>query len=184
MSDLLNQLKGGTLISDGNADQVAEEVLADPALFNQLMEGLKIQEKVVRARAAHALEKVSRIHPDWFIPHFPYLTVLIQDDPLPMVRWHLVMLMTNLASISVNIDLIIEILSDRLNDESAFVKSWAISGLCILGRRNPEKTAEIIQSLRPLRNVQGTAVRSRASKAVELLENSYLPIPKGWIKAK
>jgi HEAT repeat protein len=184
MSNLLNQLKGGTLISDGNADQVAEKVLMDPALFNQLLAGLKVEDDIIRARSAHALEKVSRIHPDWFSPHFHFLTVLVQADPLPMVRWHLVMLLTNLASISVNNDLIIEILSDRLNDESAFVKSWAISGLCILGRRNPEWTAEIIQSLRPMRNVQGTAVRSRASKAVELLENSYLPIPKGWVKAK
>jgi HEAT repeat protein len=184
VNDLLEQLKGGTLISDGNADQVAEEVLADPLLFDQLLGGLKIEDDIIRARSAHALEKVSRIHPNWFSPHFPFLIVRAQADLVAMVRWHLVMLLTNLAINGSNNDLIIEILSDRLNDESAFVKSWAISGLCILGRRNPERTAEIIQSLRPMRNVQGTAVRSRASKAVELLENSYLPIPKGWVKAK
>ena len=184
MSELTDKLKGGTLISDGNADQVAEEVLAHSPLFDQLLEGLRVQEEVIRARAAHALEKVSRIHPDWFIPYFPFLTALAQDDPVPMVRWHLVMLLTNLAALKGNIDRIVDILLNRLQDESAFVQSWAISGLCILGRRYPERAAEIIQSLRPLRNVQGTAVRSRASKAVELLENPFLKIPKGWIKAK
>jgi len=184
MRELIDKLKGGTLISDGNADQVAEEVLATPALFNQLMGGLEVKEDVIRGRAAHAIEKISRIHPDWFIPNLPILTALVQDDPLPMVRWHLVMLLTNLAAISDNVDRIIDILLNRLQDESAFVQSWAISGLCILGRHAPARAAEIIHALRPLRNVHGTAVRSRASKAVEFLENPYLPIPKGWVKAK
>jgi len=184
MSNLLDQLKGGTLISDGQADKVAEDVLANPILFDQLLGGLKVEDDVIRARAAHALEKVSRIHPDWFIPYFPYLTALVQDDPVPMVRWHLVMLLTNLALVGAKNDLIVNILLNRLQDESAFVQTWAISGLCILGRRTPERAGEIIQSLRPLRNVYGIAVRSRASKAVELLENPCLPIPKGWIKAK
>ena len=184
MSAVLDQLKGGTLISDGQADQVAEVVLANPRLFHALMEGLRDQDEVVRARAAHALEKVSRIHPDWFIPHFPFLTGLAQDDPVPMVRWHLVMLLTNFATLSGKIDRVVDVLLNRLQDESAFVQSWAISGLCILGRRYPERAAEIIQSLRPLRNVPGTAVRSRASKALELLENPFLQIPKGWIKTK
>ena len=184
MSLLIDKLKGGTLISDGNADQVAEDILVNPALFNQLLGCLKVEDDVIRARAAHALEKVSRNHLDWFISHLPLLTTLIQDDPVPMVRWHLIMLLTNLAPLSGNIDLIIDILINRLQDESAFVQCWAISGLCILGRRNSERTVEIIQSLKPLRNVYGTAVRSRASKAIDSLENPYLPIPKGWVKVK
>ena len=184
MGDLLDQLKGGTLISDGNADRVAEEVLAQPRLFAQLLEGLKSEEEVIRGRAAHALEKVSRPHPEWFIPHFAFLTDLAQDDPVPMVRWHLVMLLTNLAITGENPNRVIDVLLDRLPDESAFVQSWAISGLGILGRQNPDRAAEIIRTLRPLRNVQGTAVRSRASKALKFLENPTLPIPAGWVKAK
>ena len=184
MSALLDQLKGGTLISDGNADRVAEEVLAHPHLFDELLGGLKAGEDVIRARAAHALEKVSRIHPDWFIPYFPLMTTLAQDDLLAMVRWHLVMLLTNLALSNENTNQILDILLNGLQDESVFVQSWAISGLCTLGRHYPQRAAEIIQALRPLRNVQGLAVRTRATKAVELLENPFLLIPKGWVKIK
>jgi hypothetical protein len=183
MYNLLDKLKGGTLISDGLADEVAEEVLANPTLFDQLLAGMQVQDVVIRARSAHALEIISRIHADWFNVHFPFLTALAEDDPLPMVRWHLVMLLTNLAT-DHNHDRIIDILLNRLEDESAFVLSWAISGLCILGRRYSERATEIMKSIRPLRNVQGTAIRTRASKAMEILENPYLPIPKGWIKTK
>jgi hypothetical protein len=183
MDDLLNKLKGGTLISDGNADQVADEVLINPRLINFLMEGLKVQDNVVRARTAHALEKISRIHADWFSAHLTLLTMLAEDDPIPMVRWHLVMLLTNLTT-DQNHDHTMDILLNSLEDNNAFVLSWAISGLCILSRRYPHRTTEILKSLRPLCNVHGTAIRTRASKAVQLLENPFLPIPKGWIKTK
>ncbi len=98
MDNLLYKLKGGTLISDGNADEVADEVLTNPRFFNNLMEGLNVQDNVIRARAAHALEKVSRIHADWFRTHLTLLTTLAEDDPVPMVRWHLVMLLTRIMT--------------------------------------------------------------------------------------
>ena len=181
--NILDLLKGGTLISDGRADEAAEGVLQYPELFPQLIAGLQSTDDVIRGRAAHALEKVSRIHPEWFTPHLLLIIENAHQDPIPMVRWHLVMLLTNLAD-DKNHDPIINELLIRLEDESAFVLSWAISGLCILGRRHPQRVPEILKVLRPLRNVQGTAIRTRASKAVDYLENPYLPIPKGWIKAK
>lgn len=66
---ILDKLKGGSLISDGRADDVADEVLQHPDRFPMLMEGLSVSNDVVRGRAAHALEKVARIHPHWFMPH-------------------------------------------------------------------------------------------------------------------
>jgi hypothetical protein len=183
MSNLLEKLKGGTLISDGRADEVAMDALANPSSFNELMAGLKNDDNVIRGRSAHALEKISRTHPEWFNAHISTIKAILGNDAVPMVRWHLVMLLTNLASDSSH-EQIIDLLLSCLEDESAFVLSWAISGLCLLGRRYPQRIGEIIKSLRPLRNVQGTAIRSRATKAVDLLENPYLPIPKGWIKAK
>lgn len=91
------------------------------------------------------------------------------------------MLLTNLAEEKNHYQLI-EVLLTCLEDDSAFVLSWVISGLCILGRRYPQQAAEILQSLRPLRNVNGTTIRTRAAKAVDRLENPMLLFPKGWEK--
>ena len=178
---ILDKLKGGSLISDGRADDVADEVLQHPDRFPKLKAGLSASDDVVRGRAAHALEKVAHIHPQWLSVHLGQIMRQVVDDLLPMTRWHLVMLLTDLAE-DKNHNQIIDVLLTCLEDDSAFVLSWAISGLCMLGRRHPQRAAEILQALRPLRNVSGTAIRARAAKAVERLENPLLPIPEGWAK--
>lgn len=180
-NEILEILKGGNLISDGRADEAANMVLHDPEKFSALLKGLSAPEDFIRGQTAHALEKVARIHPDWFVPHLKRIMLQTLDDPLPMVRWHLVMLLTSLAE-GKNQERIIDLLLACLQDGSAFVVSWAISGLCILGRRHPQRAVEIIHSLLPLRTKSSAAIRGRAAKAVERLENPMLPIPKGWIK--
>ena len=54
--DLLDWLVGGTLRSDGAADQVADAVLIELVLFEDLLEGLKSEDDVVRTRVRYALE--------------------------------------------------------------------------------------------------------------------------------
>lgn len=66
--DLLDGLKGGTLRSDGTADQVADAVLIELVLFKDLLEGLKSEDDVVRGRTADAMEKVARKHHQ-FVPY-------------------------------------------------------------------------------------------------------------------
>jgi hypothetical protein len=183
LNQLLEKFKGGTLISDGRANEVAQDVLTHSGFFKLLLEGLRSEDDVIRGRTAHALEKVARLHPDWFDSHFKEIKKLALDDPIPMVRWHMAMLLTDLA-VDSNHNEIVDALLTCLEDESAFVLSWAISGLCILGRRYPARASEILKALRPLCNVTGTAIRTRAGKAVDFLENPALPIPKGWIKTR
>ena len=57
MNTLLRKLSGGDLRSDGSANEVAGEVVRNPQLFEQLLEGLGEPDDVVRARTVHALEK-------------------------------------------------------------------------------------------------------------------------------
>ena len=60
MNELLEKLAGGDLRSDGKASEVADEVVANPGLLPQLAEGLDETNDLVRARTAHALERISR----------------------------------------------------------------------------------------------------------------------------
>ncbi len=66
MNDLLELLKGGDMRSDGAADEVAEDVIQNPELFGLLFDGLSETDDLVRGRTAHALEKISRAHPELF----------------------------------------------------------------------------------------------------------------------
>ena len=184
MNELLNRLSGGTLASDGDADLVAKDVLQNPTRFNELIEGLYVTNDIIRARTTHALEKISRVYPEWFSLNLKALIEIAEKDKVPFVRWHLAMMFANLSFLGKEVKKIFNILWYLLDDESVFVKSWTISGLCILGRNYPEHKSKILAKLRPLRNYQSAAIRTRAAKAVDVLEHTYLPLPNGWVKIK
>ena len=100
MNELLEWLAGGDLTSDGASDKVASFVLANPFLINDLVDGFKVQDDVVRGRAADALEKVARSLPEPVSEHLPTLLNSAREDPVPMVRWHLAMLLGHVSMIA------------------------------------------------------------------------------------
>jgi HEAT repeat protein len=183
MNELLRLLSGGDLRSDGKASSVADEVIEKPHLLLKLLEGLTESDSVIRARTAHALERISRSNPEMLIAHLPQFIDIAKRDQVPMVRWHLAMTLANLAVLQKQTDSIISALFDLLDDKSVFVRSWSMASLTILGRRDRGKRAQIINRIRALQNDESTAIRARVSKAVSLLENEEASIPVGWVKS-
>jgi len=181
MNRILEMLRGGDLRSDGKADEAADEVLGDPSLFPLLAEGLGVTDDVVRGRAAHALEKVSRMRPELLDGLLDSITEGALGDEVPMVRWHLTMILGNLDLSPGETDGAIDKLLRLLGDGSVFVRSWAIVILTILGTRDSTRRKEITMEIRALRDDESVAIRSKVSNALAALEDGK-PIPKGWIK--
>jgi HEAT repeat protein len=166
------------------ANEVVEVVLENPGLFDELFAGLSEPDDVIRGRAADALEKVCRSRPDLFIDRLPELFQIVQQERVAMVRFHIAMILGHLALYRDLVDAIAEVLLDLLDDKSAFVRSWAIVGLCIVGRKYPTRAGGIVSRISPLDRDASAAVRSRARKAVNLLIDENAPFPKGWIKSQ
>jgi HEAT repeat protein len=181
MNELLELLKCGDLRSDGHADEVASDVVMNPELFEFLLDGLSEEDDVVRGRTSHALEKVSRKHPELFNNILDLLLRQAQDDKLPVVRWHLAMLLVNLELSTDETEKVISTLYILLKDKSVFVKSWAISGLTILALKNKNKKEDINEEIKFLKDNKSAAIKNRVSKALNVLEDDA-PIPKGWAK--
>jgi HEAT repeat protein len=181
VNKLLRQLGGGDLRSDGYADEVADVVLAHPDLFEQLLEGLDHDSDVVRGRTAHALERVSRTRPNLLSRHLPRL-LQAAGDALPMVRWHVAMILANLA-LEVPPDVLQATLLEMLGDGSVFVRSWAISGLTILARVYPERANALIPPLEALQRDRSVAIRVRVRNALATLRDGA-PLPAGWVKSQ
>jgi len=177
-------LSGGSLISDGRANEAAERVLAKPHLFDQLVEGLSESNTVIRARTAHAMERISRTHPEMVKELLPKFIEMATRDPVPMVKWHMAMIFGNLPLPAESVDEIIQVLFRMLEDPSIFVKSWALVSLTVLGRQHESMRKGIADRIRPLLNDRSVAIRSKAIKAVKILENDVEPIPVGWVKAR
>lgn len=184
MNQLLEWLTGGDLRSDGQASEVADLVLENHQLFDDLYAGLLVETDVVRGRTAHALERISRIQPELLVGHVNELVEVAKKDPLPMVRFHLAMLFGNLLIYQDQVEVIKSTLLEMMGDESVFTRSWVISSLCILGRKYPDEREAILQALAPGLRDDSIAIRSRTQKALRLLSDERQPFPQGWIKSE
>lgn len=183
MNELISLLVGGDLRSDGRGDEVADEVIQNPALYPLLLEGLNEENDVIRGRTAHALERVGRTRPELLLPDLSQFIALSLKDTLPMVRWHLAMLFGSLSLFPGETDRLVEALYAMLGDGSVFVRSWSIASLCLIGRDYPARRGEIIGRIAPLTEDQSIAIRTRAKKALTVLEDGA-PLPAGWQKSQ
>jgi hypothetical protein len=101
-----------------------------------------------------------------------------------MVRWHLAMVMGNMAYRIERAGMCSRGLLALLDDASPFVRSWAISGLCQIARRHPSRSGSILDAIAPLTRDASIAVRHRASKAISILMDPRQPLPSSWVKRK
>lgn len=82
-------LVGGKSNSLGRTEGVVTLVLQDSTRLEELYACLSHQDAWVRMRAADALEKVCRQHPDWLLPYIDRLQTDFSDHPQASVQWHL-----------------------------------------------------------------------------------------------
>lgn len=183
MSQITDWLAGGDLRSDGLADEAVDFVLKNPELFDELWIGLKDSDDLILGRTADALEKVARKRPDLLVGHADELIRIAEHDRVPMVRWHLAMIFGHFAFFEKLLGSITPLLLSLLDDESAFVKSWSIVSLCIIGRKYPNLNKQITKQISQLQNDDSVAIRSKVSKALTILTDDTAPFPKGWIKS-
>ncbi|MGA2239239.1 MAG: HEAT repeat domain-containing protein [Candidatus Bathyarchaeia archaeon] len=148
-----------------------------------MLEGLNEPDDLIRARTAHALERISRTNQELIRRLMPQLISLSMNDRIPMVRWHLAMIFGNTASTVEDNKPAISALLRLLKDESVIVRSWAISSLCIIGRREKRRRRRIIDAIGTLQHDKSVAIRARTAEALKVLRNENVPLPAGWSKA-
>jgi HEAT repeat protein len=183
MNELLKKLAGGDLRSDGRANEVADQVTKSPQLITKLLEGLSESDDVVRGRTTHALERISRTHPEMLRGLVPQLARLAAYDKVPMVRWHIPMIFANMMLSETEIETVFSSLFQLLEDDSVFVKSWAIASLTILARKNKDKITRVTDRLRAEQKSESIAIRTRVAKALGVLEDDSKAILESWVKA-
>jgi hypothetical protein len=184
MNQILEWLSGGDIRSDGMANEAAAFVLGNPEVYPELYAGLSVSDDVVRGRASDALEKVARVKPALLIDSLPELVHLAMTETVPAVKLHLAMIFGHLAIYEAEKEQLISVLFHLLEDSSVFAKSWAITSLCILGRKYPQESQCILNEITPLQNDSSIAVQSKVKKAILLLMDEDAPFVDGWIKSE
>lgn len=172
MNTIIAWLTAGDLRTDGAANEVAALVTADPGLLPDLIAALHAANDAVRGHAADALEKVARTHSACVLPYLDQVLDRARHDRVPMVRWHMAMILGYLDPPPAQDAAIRAALLHLLHDPSAFVRSWAVVSACLHARRRPEWTEELVQTLQPLQEDASKAVRTRVRKALPSLLDS------------
>lgn len=122
MNDLLRELGGGDLRSEGRAAEVAARVIDDPASLPALAAGLGLDDRLIRARTCMALEVLSRTHADLLKPLRPRLIRAAEAETVAQARWHLAEVLANVPLTPKQRERLIPVLHDWLEDKSKIVR--------------------------------------------------------------
>jgi HEAT repeat protein len=184
MNSIINWLTAGDLRTDGAANEVAALVTANPDLLPDLIDALRSPDDPIRGRAADALEKVARTQGEAVPAYLPQVIDLARRDPVPMVRWHMAMILGHLHPPQEQDAHIRDALLHLLRDASAIVRSWAVVSVCLLARRRPDWAEESIGAVQPLQMDASKAVRTRVRKALPCLLEPDADLPASWDKRR
>jgi hypothetical protein len=171
---LLDKLRSGDRRSIGRSDEVAALVLARPARFLQLMEGLWNPDPLIRMRAADAAEKVSLHHPDLLMPFKSKLLQLLDAATQQELRWHLDQMVPRLRLSKKDRTRAVSVFRRHLEDPSSIVKTSAMQALADLARADDLLMPEIRELIGKLTKVGTAAMRARGRKLLLQLERDRL----------
>jgi hypothetical protein len=156
-----------------DAEAAAEEVIAHHERLPLLVGGLDDPDDIIRAKTAHAMERIADAQPDLLAGYIPTLTRTARADPVDMVRWHMAMILGEIPVERRDWDRVIGTLEALLaGDESLFVKSWAIVSLTNIGVRVPSRKPGIVDAIWPYREHGSGLLQAKATRAIEVLETT------------
>lgn len=154
-----------------DAEAVVGEVLAHPESLPLLVEGLEDPAEIIRAKTAHAMERIAAARPDLLAGYIPTISRFARSDPVDMVRLHMAMILGEIPVERRDLDRVIGTLEHLLaEDDNLFVKSRAIVSLTNIGIRAPTRKPGIVDAIWPYREHGSGILQARAARAIEVLE--------------
>jgi hypothetical protein len=172
VSDLRAQLAGSDLRSIGRSNEVAAQVLAEPELFGQLIDGMTDPDPVIRMRSSDATEKVTAQRPDLLAPYRERLLGPIAAQEQQEVRWHVAQMLPRLELTARQRDRAVALLEGYLDDDSRIVRVEAMQALADLARAHAELRPAVRPLLERLTETGTPAMRARGRKLLAALDRS------------
>jgi hypothetical protein len=169
MNAILRKLEGGDRRTIGRVDDVINDVLADTQLFDDLVDGMFVENPVVRMRAADALEKISSNYPELLQPHKKTILRLAARIEQQEVRWHIAQMISRLQLTPGEMHAIADILFSYLDDKSNIVVTFSLQALADLAIEDNSLKARVLKVLEKLTQTGSPAVKNRGKKLLSKL---------------
>ena len=172
MRRILENLKGGDRRSIGRSGDAVRAVSKNPALFSDLMAGLLDGDRVVRMRAADAVEKATRTHPEWLQPWKRALLDTVAPLEDKELRWHVAQLVPRLRLTSPEKARAVRILMGYLEDKSSIVRTFSMQALADLAAQDEQLLEQVVPLIERLTRTGTRAMKSRGRKLLKQLETN------------
>jgi hypothetical protein len=169
MKDILAKLRGGDRRSPGKSEEVVKDVLKSPALFADLFAGLFDPDPVVRMRAADAVEKATRDHPELLQPWKRPLLDAVSTLEGKELRWHVAQMLPRLRLTPGEREKAVRILMGYLGDKSSIVKTFSMQALADLAAQDEGLLAQVTPLIERLARTGTPAMKSRGRKLLRQL---------------
>ena len=171
-SDILKGLRGGDRRSLGRSGEIVGNIVKDPKLFQAAFQALLDSDPIVRMRAADAVEKASREHPELLQPYKRALLKEIASSDQQEVRWHVAQMLPRLELTPKERDHATSILFEYLHDKSSIVRTCAMQGLADFAMQDLRLRTRVIPMIEFLTNQGTAAMRARGRKLLKQLTAS------------
>lgn len=171
MEHILEKLVGGDLRSIGRANEVVDDVLNNPALFDPLFNGMLNNDPVIRMRSCDTVEKITQKHPEYLMPYKIALLGQVAEIKQQEVRWHVAQMIPRLILDGEERKQAAEILFGYLKDESKIVQTSALQALADLAERDEIFLPPVMEVVEKLTRTGSPAVKNRARKLKVKLES-------------
>jgi HEAT repeat protein len=162
--ELLRLLAGGDRRSTGRSAEVVAAVIANPGLFPDLFAGLSDGDRVVRMRAADAVEKVTREKSELLQPWKKQLLREIAALDDKEMRWHVAQMIPRLALSPHEQSAAVRTLVGYLSDGSSIVRTCSMQALADLADAHPRLRRQVDPLIEQLTRSGSPAMRSRGRK--------------------
>jgi hypothetical protein len=160
-----DQLHQGRPRSLGRAAEVVRIVVDDRRRLQELFDCLFDPREDVRMRAADALEKVCRVHPEWFAAYVDRLLADVSGIDQPSVQWHLAQILGEVALSAAQRDAALRLLRSNLaQPRDWLVTTHSLETFARLARQDAGLTAELTSTLLTCDRSTSRAVVARARK--------------------
>lgn len=171
MHAILKKLQGGDRRSIGKVDGVVEQVLESVSLFEELIDGMLVNDPVIRMRSADAVEKITRVKPELLAPHKKTLIRLAKETGQQEVRWHMAQILPRLKLKPTERNNIADIVFAYLSDKSKIVVTCALQALADFAAVDKQLRPRVIRELENFAQTGSPAIQNRSRKLLEMLKN-------------
>jgi len=166
---ILDKLRGGDLRSIGRADEVVENILAKPPLFDDVFKGLYTSDPCVRMRSADVIEKVTRRHPEYLEKWRDAVLNDISHIDQQEVIWHVAQIIPRINWTLPERKRVVRLLKKYLDHKSKIVVVSAMQALAELAEKNPALMKDTIKIIIHLILTGSPAMQARGKKLLKRL---------------